>query len=194
MPGARRIVEAKEISMRHLVLAAVITASSVAAAEPVEDWRLSVGVSPALAILRGGGIEADVTRGHARLFASVFTLRIPKLFLRDNADEGWSIRDTGAGLGAEYLLRGDGRGLFVGALLEAQNHHDERIGMAQNSLELGVAVDVGYRWMPWRSLYITPRLVAVLPLYYTRERMVGGEKLDEARIRAVPLLYTGWQF
>ena len=66
--------------------------------------------------------------------------------------------------------------------------------MSQNSLELGVAAEVGYRWMPWRSLYITPRLLAVVPLYYSKERTLGGETLDEAPVRPVPLIYTGWQF
>jgi len=187
--------------MRTLILAALVTMSSVAAAEPSDphsaysnDWRLSAGISPALAVLKGGGVEVDATRGHTRFFVSTFTLRIPKLFQRENSDEGWTIRDTGGGIGAEYLFRGDGRGLFVGAVLEAQNHHDERVGMSQNSVELGVAAEVGYRWMPWRSLYITPRLLAVVPLYYTKERTLGGEKLDEAAVRPVPLLYTGWQF
>ena len=178
--------------MRHLALIAILTASAHADPEPT---RYSVGVSPALAALKGGGIEADLMpAGHVRFFVATFTLAIPKLFQRGNSDEGWTIRDTGGGVGAEYFVRSAGRGLFFGALAETQNHHDQRVGMSQNSLEVGVAAEIGYRWMPWRSLYITPRLLAVVPLYRTKERTLGGETLDEGPVRPVPLLYTGWQF
>ena len=177
--------------MKQLILLAVL----VLAAPAHADTKYSVGVSPALAALKGGGIEADIMPpGHIRFFASVFTLAIPKLFLRDNRDEGWEIRDTGAGVGAEYFLRADGRGFVVGAIVEVQNHHDERMGEEQASLEFGVAAAIGSRWMPWKNLYITPRLLAVVPLYNSKERMLGGEKLDEAPVRPVPLLYAGWQF
>jgi len=181
--------------MRSTALLAACVLASSTAAHADDDTRVSVGVSPALAALKGGGIEADIMPpGHVRFFASVFTLAIPKLFLRDQSDEGWSIRDTGGGLGAEYFISSAGRGLFVGLLAETQNHHDERMDTSQNSLELGVAAEVGYRWMPWRNLYVTPRLLAVVPLYRTKERTVAGESVDEGPVRPVPLLYAGWQF
>jgi len=181
--------------MRHLALLAILTTTTTAAHADPEPTRYSVGVSPALAALKGGGIDFDVrVRGHVRLFASTFTLALPRLFQRDNSDEGWTIRDIGAGAGATYFLRSTGRGLFVGALGVVQNHHDERMGLAQNSLELAVAAEVGYRWMPWRNLYVTPRLLAVVPLYSSKERTLGGETFDEGPVRPVPLLDTGWEF
>jgi hypothetical protein len=48
--------------------------------------------------------------------------------------------------------------------------------------------------MPWKNLYVTPRLLAVVPLYRTKERTVAGESVDEGPVRPVPLLYAGWQF
>jgi len=173
----------------------IIIALATVSTAHADDTPYSVGVSPALAALKGGGIEADIMPiSHLRLTASVFTLAIPKLFLRDNSDEGWTIRDAGGGLGAEYFLSSVGRGLFFGAIAETQNHHDERMDLSQNSLEIGVAAEVGYRWMPWRQLYITPRVLAVVPLYRTKERTLGGETVDEGPVRAVPLLYAGWEF
>jgi hypothetical protein len=156
---------------------------------------MSAGVSPTLMLLKGIGVEVDFKAPeHFRLFASVFTLVIPELFQRDNADEGWSIRDTGGGAGIQYHLRADGRGLYVGALVESQNHHIERMGQSLDALEIGVAAEIGYRWMPWKGLYITPRLLAVVPLYMSKERTLAGETLDEAPVRPVPLLYSGWEF
>jgi hypothetical protein len=187
-------------NLAAITIAAALASSTPAGAEPVATaaetgWRFSVGVSPALALLKGGGIEVDVMPpGHLRFFASAFTLAIPKLFQRSNSDEGWTIRDTGAGVGIEYFLRATGRGVFFGAIIEVQNHHDERMGLSQDTLELGVAAEIGYRWMPWRNLYITPRLLAVVPLYQNNERTLGGETLDEAPVRPVPLVYAGWEF
>lgn len=185
--------------MRHTIaLLVLVLSTTVAAAEETtaeSRWKFGVGVSPALALLKGGGIEVDaMPPGHFRFFASAFTLAIPEAFQRDNADEGWDIRDTGGGVGAEYFLRDDHEGWFVGLIAEMQNHRDERLGMSQSSLEFGLAPEVGYRWMPWRNLYITPRLLAVVPLYTTKEREIAGEKVDEGPVRPVPLLYAGWQF
>lgn len=178
--------------MRQFIMLAAVALSTPALAE--DRWRFGVGVSPTLALLEGGGVEVDVMKGHARYFASVFTLAIPKFIQRDNRDEGWTIRDTGGGIGAEYFFRDDGRGWFVGGIVEMQNHHDQRMGMSQSSLEFGIAPEVGYRFMPWKNVYITPRILAVVPLYMTKERELAGEKIDEAPVRPVPLLYAGWQF
>ena len=187
-----------------VIFTLLVTAPVSAAADPAGEevdasasrgWRLSAGFSPALVLLQGFGLEADLMAPrHLRFFASAFTLAIPELFMRDDADEGWSIRDTGAGAGVQVALRPDGRGLFAGVLVETQNHHIERAGQSLDSLELGVAAEIGYRWMPWRGLYITPRLLAVVPLYMSKERELAGESIDEPPVRPVPLLYTGWEF
>lgn len=164
-------------------------------ASGARGWRVSAGFSPTLVLLQGIGLEADLMAPrHVRFFASVFTLAIPELFMRDDADEGWSIRDTGGGAGVQVALRADGRGLYLGALVETQNHHLERAGQSLDSLEVGVAGEVGYRWMPWRGLYVTPRILAVVPLYMSEERALAGESIEEPPVRLVPLLYTGWQF
>jgi hypothetical protein len=179
--------------MRNLIAISLLAIATPAFAE--SETKVSAGVSPALVALKGFGIEADVMPApHLRVFAAAFTLAIPKLFQRENSDEGWTIRDTGGGIGGEYFLRDDGRGFFFGAILEAQNHNDRRMGLSQNSLEIGVAAEAGYRWMATDHIYVTPRVLLVAPIYKTKERTLGGESVDEGPVRVVPLLYTGWQF
>jgi len=178
--------------MRYLPVL-VVFVSSVAHAEP--ETRFSVGTSPVFPALEGVGIEADVMPpGHLRYYAAAFTFALPSWLQRSNSDEGWTIRDSGGAVGADYFLDAAGRGVFFGLVAEVQNHHDDRMGMTENALEIGVAAELGYRWMPWRGLFVTPRLLAVVPVYMSRDRRLGNASFDEAPVRPVPLLSTGWQF
>lgn len=167
---------------------------TAAVATAAGGWSTSAGLSPTLMALKGIGFEVDVKGPrHLRLNASAYTLALPELFQNDNAGEGWTIRDTGGAAGAQVYLRADSRGFYVAALVESQNHHLERAGQSLDALEIGVAAELGYRFMPWKGLYITPRILAVIPLYMSKERTLAGETFDDPPVRPVPLLYVGWE-
>ncbi|HEU5056521.1 MAG TPA: hypothetical protein VFU21_08340 [Kofleriaceae bacterium] len=185
-----------------LALALAVTGSAAAApggepAASVEAVTPHVEVSPPMLLLRGFGVEAGVKiRRRFEIGAALFTLTIPEAFQGDNKDEDWDIRDTGGGVMARWHLREDGRGLFLGAVLEAQNHALSRAGESMDSLELGVAGQVGYQWFPigGSSFYIRPSLLVVAPLYLSEERELAGETFEEPLpVRFVPLVYTGFE-
>ena len=166
-------------------------------AAEVDAITTHVEASPTMLLLKGMGVEAGIKiHRHLELGLAAFTLAIPEAFQGDDADEGWDIRDTGAGLSARWFPRDDGHGLFLGGVVEAQNHALSRAGESMDSLEIGVAGQIGYQWFPidGSSFYIRPWLLVVAPLYYSKERELAGESLEEPLpVRFVPSIYTGFE-
>jgi len=190
--------------LTHLVLPALaasllLAAGPAAAGEGAEADALvtHIEASPPMLLLQGIGVEAGIKlRGHLELGAAAFTLVIPEAFQGDNKDEDWDIRDSGGGLSARWFHRDDGHGLFLGGTVELQNHHLERAGESMDSLEAGIAAQVGYQWFPvdGSGFYVRPWVLAVVPLWFSEERELAGESFEEPLpVRFVPSVYAGWE-
>ena len=193
------IVRVRVIVLLILAIALSIwlTRPAHAGGETPEAVVTHIEASPPMLLLQGMGVEAGVKlRGHLELGAAAFTLVIPEAFQGDNKDEDWDIRDSGGGLSARWFHRADGHGLFLGGILELQNHHLERAGESMDSLEAGIAAQVGYQWFPvdGSGFYVRPWLLAVVPLWFSEERELAGETFEEQLpVRFVPSVYAGWE-
>jgi hypothetical protein len=186
-----------------LVLAATLTLPirAALAEEEVESasaWQVAAGTSATLPLLRGGGLEIAVqSPSRLRLVASAFTLRLPEAFHGDNKDEDWTRRDIGGGIAAQLFLRRDGAGFFLGGEIQLQVLRYRRAGEEIDVFETDLTAQLGYHWRPLgeRGLYVTPRLLAIIPIYESEEAEIAGETFDEPLpLRVVPALYAGWEF
>jgi hypothetical protein len=125
----------------------------------------------------------------------VFTQALPDLLIPGNP--GWSRRDIGGNVSAQYFLQEDNRGLFGTAALQLQNLHYQRFGEELGLYELGVIAGVGYhiKPIPDNGLYISPGAFLVLPVYKTAQPTLDGQMFHESLsfLRLAAFVVVGWE-
>jgi hypothetical protein len=175
--------------MRVGVLAAALATVPVAAHA---QWE--VEADPVAYGLKGfsGHLGRQIADGAGRLQIGVYGVDVPEAW---HGNDGVTQRARGVTAKADYFLRGQPSGLFVGmdgTFSRTRHRHDAK-GSEVMRNGGGIGPRVGYRFNLGDHLYITP-WVSVSYLFNASDMVLAGERFEQRRYLVFPTVHVGWRF
>ena len=187
------------------VLALAIT-PSLAAAEPIAPWRVSIDTDPTTYPL--GGFSAWVMAKpagthHVRFGAGGFGLDFPSFLvphLNRTGEDGWSLGVRAVMAFAGYQI-GDRRGLYIGTYAGYLQSRHQRAGemTTADRDNLTVLPCIGYQWFPFatgslRGAYVQPWLGATIWFPTGGSATVGTHTFKDPYVIPIAAAHLGYEF
>jgi hypothetical protein len=171
-----------------------ITASSTTTA----STRVGIEIGPEDLALGGYGLGAAITPAgsHWRFGSTAYRLELPKFVTElDSANKGWTATLTfGIDANVSYQLDASGKGWFFEGVVPYERYDYSIDGMTAHGADVSVVAGAGYKWMPYRGLYIRPLLAVALRVASTGSRTVDGKEFADPVAKPLPILHVGYEF
>lgn len=170
-----------------LILVLASTATMARAQWEVEADPVAYGLS---------GFSLHLARqaldGAGRVQVGIFGAEVPERF---HGNDGFTVRTRGVTAKADYFLRGQPAGLFLGVdgnYSRVRYHLDTTGGRTTRNL-FALGPRVGYRFNFGERVYLTP-WVSTSYVFNTEDVIIDGERFEERPYRIFPAVHVGWRF
>lgn len=169
-------------------------AAALACMPGTADAQWEVEADPIAYGLKGfsGHLGRQVADGAGRLQIGMFGADVSEAW---HGHDGFTLRGRGVTAKADYFLRGQPGGLFVGVdgVYTRTRYQHDTTGSQVTRNGGGIGPRVGYRLNVGDHLYITP-WVSVSYLFDADDVTLAGERLEQQRYMVFPTVHVGWRF